>query len=215
MPKKTSATAATAATTVAKTAASSPAKTIAQLKITLRRIKPAIWRRVLVPHDIKLPNLNHVIQAAMGGWVNSHLHSFFDGNKYYQTNLDDFMFGGDAEGADESKYRLSDLCPGAPGKLLYTYDFGDDWEHAIVLEKLMPAGKRPACAELLAGENACPPEDCGGAPGYYNLIEAVNNPKNPDYEHLREWFGLEKGDTFDPTAFNPAAANARLARIKV
>ena len=203
--------------TTAKASTPSPAKTTAQIKITLRHTKPVIWRRVLVPHDIKLPKLNHVIQATMGGWEGSHLHSFFDGEDYYQPIFKDFLFGGDEDenSKDETKYRLSDLLPKEGGHLLYTYDFGDDWEHDIVLEKLTPADKRLTRAQVIAGENAGPPEDCGGVPGYYQLVKALNNPKHPEHENLRDWLGLEEGEKFDPAAFDLAAANADLARIKV
>jgi hypothetical protein len=197
------------------TKTTAPAQT-AQLKITLRHTKPVIWRRVLVPHDIKLSKLHHVIQDAMGDWDNSHLHSFFDGEDYYQPIFKDSLFGGDDDDCkNEAKYHLSDVLPAEGAQLLYTYDFGDNWEHDIILEKLIPAATRLTRAEVIAGQNACPPEDCGGAPGYRGLLKTINNPKHPEYEDLREWFGLDEGDIYDPVAYDLAAANNELRRLKV
>ena len=197
-----------------KTARAKPVAQTAQLKITLRYLDPAIWRRVLVPHDITLPRLHAVIQTIMP-WTDSHLHSFFDGNEYYQPNMADFIFGGDTDSQDEAKYRLNDLSLKEGGSILYTYDFGDDWEHDIHLEKLHPAAKRLPRAEVLAGENACPPDDCGSIDGYCELVEIMLNPKHPEHADRREWLGLRKGEKFDPHHYAPAPANAALSRLKV
>jgi hypothetical protein len=193
----------------------------AWLKITLRHLEPKIWRRVLVPYDIKLPRLHDVIQIAMG-WTDSHLHVFKTKTASYETFFDDgddLVFGQDFPGAseklDESEYRLSDLLAKPRARCVYTYDFGDDWKHDIVLEKLAPAGKRITHAEVLAGENACPPDDCGGVPGYCDLIEILSSPKHPRHEDRREWLGLEKGGKFDPAFYDMAAANTELHRLKV
>ena len=189
----------------------------AQLKITLRYLDPAIWRRVLVPHDITLPRLHLVIQAAFA-WTNSHMHAFETETATYETHFDDGSdFPGTPKQLDESKYRLSDLLPCAKTKCAYTYDFGDDWEHDIVLEKLLPApdGKRLTRAEVIAGEHACPPDDCGGVPGYCDLVEILLNPKHPEHKERREWLDLPKGEKFNPYFFDPAAANKELRRLKV
>jgi len=185
----------------------------AQLKITLRHLDPAIWRRVLVPHDIELPDLHLVIQAAFG-WTNSHMHSFETETTTYGTYLDDGPdFPGARKQLDESKHRLSDLLARARAKCAYTYDFGDDWEHDIVLEKLIPAAERPARAEVIAGEHACPPDDCGGVPGYCDLVEILLDPKHPEHKERREWLDLPKGEKFDPYFFDLAAANKELRRL--
>jgi hypothetical protein len=193
----------------------------ARLKITLLYLEPKIWRRVLVPYDIKLPRLHDVIQIAMG-WANSHLHGFETKTASYETFFDDgddLVFGKDFPGAleklDESKYRLGDLLAKPKAKCVYTYDFGDNWEHDIVLEKLTPAEKRITRAEVLAGENACPPDDCGSVPGYCDLIEILSDPKHPEHEGRREWLGLKKGEKFDPAFYDMTAANAELRRLKV
>jgi hypothetical protein len=193
----------------------------AQLKITLLYLEPKIWRRVLVPYDIKLPRLHGVIQIAMG-WMDSHLHSFETRTATYETIFDDdddLGFGKDFPGArkrlDESRHRLSDLLVKPRTRCVYTYDFGDNWEHGIVLEKLVPAGKRITRAEVLAGEHACPPDDCGSVPGYCDLIAILTDPKHPEHEDRREWLGLQKGEKFDPAFYDMAAANTELRRLKV
>ncbi|MDR1009998.1 MAG: plasmid pRiA4b ORF-3 family protein [Opitutaceae bacterium] len=190
----------------------------AQLTITLCDLDPGIWRRVLVPHDIALPDLHAVIQIAMG-WDDSHMHSFTTKTAIYNTIDENDFLGGAFPGVkktlDETKYRLCDLLAKPKAKCVYTYDFGDSWEHDIVLEKLIPAEKRLASAEVIAGENACPPDDCGGPPGYCDLVEILLNPKDPEYADRREWLGLKKGEKFDPERYDIAAANKKLRRSKI
>jgi len=204
-----------------KTARSQAATRTAQLKITLRHLDPAIWRRVLVPHDITLPRLHDVIQTVMP-WTNSHMHNFTTKTATYETFFDDddeLGFGQDFPGAlerlDETKHRLCDLLPKPKTKCVYTYDFGDNWEHDIVLEKLLPADKRLARAEVLAGENACPPDDCGSIDGYSDLVEIMLDPKHPEHAERHEWLGLKKGEKFDPYRCDLAAINAELRRLKI
>ncbi|MDF9832404.1 hypothetical protein M2103_000614 [Ereboglobus sp. PH5-5] len=204
----------------------------ARLKITLKHLTPAIWRRVLVPHDIKLPKLHDVIQIAMG-WTNSHLHAFETRTKakiipkikvspkitIYQIPYeeeDSFgMFGVGSEILDERKHRLDDMMPETKSKCVYTYDFGDNWEHDIVLEKLEPVEARLTRAEVIDGKNACPPDDCGSVPGYCDLVEILADPKHPEHANMREWMGLEKDETFDPAFRDIAAANKTLKKLKL
>jgi Plasmid pRiA4b ORF-3-like protein len=180
-----------------------------QLKITLKWSKPAIWRRVVVRADMKLDRLHNVIQIVMP-WTNSHMHQFIGGKAYYGRPDPEFAGMGMSETLNEKRYTLADLAPAAKKKFIYEYDFGDGWEHEIVVEKVLPrdAGfKHPIC---LAGANACPPDDCGGIPGYYNLLETLANPKHPDHEHLKEWIGGE----WDAARFDLAATNDDLKRLK-
>jgi hypothetical protein len=170
-----------------------------QLKITLRWSKPAIWRRVMVRADMKLNRLHDVIQRLMP-WTNSHLHQFIAGEKYYGMADPKFADMG-PEMLNEKRYTLADLAPGAKKKFIYEYDFGDGWEHEVV------GFKHPIC---LAGANACPPDDCGGIPGYYNLLEALANPKHPEHTHLKEWIGGE----WDAAWFYLDGINDDLKRFK-
>jgi hypothetical protein len=180
-----------------------------QLKISLRWSKPAIWRRVVVRSDLRLDKLHWVIQVAMP-WTNSHLHQFILGRTYYGVPDPDFA-GMGSETLNEKKYVLADLAPAAKKKFVYEYDFGDGWQHEVVVEKVLPPDpgfKHPVC---LAGANACPPDDCGGIPGYYNLLEALADPKHPEHDDLTEWLG----GSWDPKLFDLDATNAALKSLKV
>ena len=132
---------------------------IFQLKVTLKHARPAIWRRLQVPGDLRLGKLHAVLQDAFG-WTSSHLHQFIVGETVIgMPDLDAFE-----PVVDERKIRLDEIAQ-AKSRFVYEYDFGDSWEHQVVVEKVLPveAGVRyPRC---LAGERACPPEDCGGIGG--------------------------------------------------
>ncbi len=179
-----------------------------QLKITLKWSKPPIWRRVVVGSDMKLDRLHRVIQIVMG-WTNSHMHHFIVGRTFYgQLNPEEAGLA--SETLDERRCTIADLALAARKKFIYEYDFGDSWEHEVVVEKVLspdPGVKHPA---WLAGANNCPPEDCGGIGGYYGLLEAVSDPKHPDHAHLKEWLD---GD-FDPAFFDLDETNARLRRVQ-
>jgi hypothetical protein len=183
---------------------------IYQLKITLLGSEPPIWRRFAVPADITLAKLHDAIQIVMG-WYDCHLHEFRtrDGTRYRARDpgLD---LDWDAGTIDERKAQLHDVIHRAKQRLFYDYDFGDGWEHGLELEKRIPPEpnvKYPVC---LAGERACPPEDCGGIWGYGELIEAIRDPKHERHEELLEWLG----DPFDPEAFDLEETNALLRKLR-
>jgi hypothetical protein len=176
-----------------------------QLRIELRHVKPKVWRRVLVPASIKLSKLHHVIQAVMG-WSDDHLHEFEAGGNRYGPDSD-----GDAPGevALETKVTLKQALASG-GSLVYTYDFGDDWQHVIKVEKTMtpaPGLKPPIC---IGGANACPPEDVGGPSGYEDFCRALADETDPDHQDVSDWIGGE----WDPAAFDLDAINARLSGIR-
>jgi Plasmid pRiA4b ORF-3-like protein len=182
-------------------------KPIAVLRVTLIDSKRPIWRRVLVPADIRLDRLHDVIQAAMG-WEDRHLHVFTKGTDRYGEldGDDDFDLGH----RDERAVPLKALLGTEGDSLRYEYDFGDGWDHDIVLEGLLAAtgdGRYPLC---VAGERACPPEDCGGVGGYEELERTLADAEHPDHEHMREWVALPDGVDFDPARFDIAEANARI-----
>jgi len=179
-----------------------------QMKVTLKWTKPAIWRRVVVREDMKLDRLHSVIQLAMG-WTNSHLHQFFAGGESYGVPDPDYDDMG-TKMLNEKRYTLADLTRSGKNKFIYEYDFGDGWVHEVNVEKVLAPDaqfKHPVC---LGGANACPPEDCGGIPGFYNFVEAMVNPKHPEHEELKEWYGGE----WDATRFDAGAVNQELKRIK-
>lgn len=177
-----------------------------QIKIALRGVtKPPVWRRLEVPADLDLGQLHEVIQAAMG-WQDCHLHVFSDGGTDY--GLPDTQLGH----ADERTVRLSQLLVGVGDRLRYLYDFGDDWEHDITLEKILPADAEMTGVICTAGRGACPPEDCGGAWGYQELKATLADPNADEHESMLEWLGLASPGDFDPRAFSAEEVNRRLDR---
>ena len=160
-----------------------PVGQVAQLKITLQGSKPPIWRRVLVPSDVTLDLLADVVLAAMN-WDNEHLHAFRAGRRIFSDP--DF----DLEMAeDETRVQLSEVLSQEKAKIRFDYDFGDDWHHDIVLEKLLPAQGVPACPTVVAGRRACPPEDSGGVWGYADLLDAYADPASERHEDAVDWLG--------------------------
>jgi len=160
---------------------------------------PPVWRRLLVPSDITLSNLHDLLQLAMG-WTDSHLHEFlFRGQCYGPTGPERRV----AEAIDERKVRLNQLLVRVGAKIVYTYDFGDGWEHGIVLEKGLPVDPNMAYPAATGGRGACPPEDCGGIGGFYSLLESLQNPRHPQHEELLEWVG----EDYDPKKFSIEAIN--------
>lgn len=175
-----------------------------QLKIELLWIEPPVWRRIVVPATIPLGKLHLVIQACMG-WTDSHLHEFEIADCRYGMADPDWP----DDTLSEKKVSLSKAL-GAKKTFRYVYDFGDDWEHRIKVEKVLPPDaslRHPLC---LDGANACPPEDIGGAPGYVEFLNALADPAHPEREEMLDWVGGE----FDPAAFDLARINQRLQRIK-
>jgi len=169
-------------------------KSIYQIKITLKGIKPPIWRRVEVHSDILLIHFSHLVLNVMG-WYSSHLFSLeFDREEYFSDKETAEECGGHSMG----NKKLNAFLTEPKEKGLLTYDFGDNWEHEILLEKILapePGGKYP---NLNAGKRNCPPEDCGGIWGYYHLLEVMKDPKHPEYEDMMEWLGEE----YDPEAWS-------------
>ncbi len=166
-----------------------------QLEVTLRGITPPIWRRVLVEGSATLDEVHDVIQAAFG-WRSSHLHEFRIGGRDYGVPDPDWD---SSEVLDEARYRLDKLA--AEGdKFRYVYDFGDDWDHDVHVEKIVARSEVDEVPACIAGKRACPPEDCGGTWGYEEFLVAIADPSHPRHAELIEWNGGE----FDPEAFDPA-----------
>ncbi len=178
-----------------------------QLKIILKNTSPPIWRRILVPSDIKLDQFSAVLQVAMG-WDGGHMHSFDSGGIEYG----DPGFGGDSDDLyleNECKKRLSQLLTNPKDKLTYTYDFGDNWQHTVLLEKIIAVDSAMTHAVCVSGKRACPPDDCGGVWGYQELIEIMADPDHPEYETMKEWLG----DDLDPEEFDVGSINEVFSRI--
>jgi hypothetical protein len=182
---------------------------IYQIKVTLMGTDPKIWRRLLVPADLTLERLHDVLQIAMG-WEDCHLHEFRIGKQRFGTPdaMDDALGGPRA--ASERTARLFQVLGRARAKAAYTYDFGDTWEHQIVVEKLLPVEPGLAYPRCVAGERHGPPEDCGGTWGYHNLLEAISDPEHDDHEEMLEWLG----EGFDPEAFSVDEVNQQLTPLR-
>jgi len=186
------------------------------LRITLQYVAPAVWRLIRVPHDIRMDRLHLVIQAAFG-WTDSHLHHFHVVDAKGRTkgfvgtpDPDAPAFGGSPPTQDETKRQLKDFLAKAGDYMGYEYDFGDTWLHHISLVAVHPQAARLVPALCLDGARACPPEDCGGPPGYEDILAALADQKHPDHDEMKDCYG-----DIDPAAFDLRAANRALARLKV
>ncbi len=178
-----------------------------ELKITLAGIQPGIWRTLLVRGDTNLGLLHAIFQVAMG-WTNSHLHQSVAGHERYG---DPAKTSEDLGDYDENKTTLMKIAPRAKSWFVYDYDFGDSWEHLVVVEKIHAPDVPPKYfASCLDGRRACPPEDCGGIWGYMDFLKAVKNPRDP--EHLRML--KRSGGKFDPEAFDLDKINHCLRKLK-
>lgn len=181
-------------------------KAVYQIKVQLIGVtKPPVWRRLQVSADLSLDQLHDVIQAAMG-WYDCHLHMFSDGWNEYGIAEPELGH------LDERKVYLSQVLAGVGDKLRYTYDFGDNWEHDVTLEKILSDSAGLAGSVCTAGKGACPPEDCGGVWAYGELKASLADPEAEDHEDLLEWLGLASGDDFDAKEFSVEEANQRLGR---
>ena len=183
------------------------AQSIYQLKITLKDIRPPIWRRVQVPSDITLGQLHWVIQLSMG-WTNSHLHSFNIQGVEYGVPMPDLGFD-EMDLRDEQAVKLSRLVPGEKFKLSYPHDFRDATEHAVLIEKVLPTEPDVSYPVCIKAKRACPPEDCGGVWGYQEFLETIQDAEHPEHEEMLEWVG----GFFDPEEAELGEINAQLKMI--
>jgi len=181
-------------------------KQIYQMKVTLKDILPPIWRRILVSSDITLFELHFILQVAMG-WENSHLHSFYiKGEIYGDPTDDEFEYLGTK---DESKARLNKIVSAEGFRFTYEYDFGDSWEHSILVEKILPAEQGQHYPQCIKGKRACPPEDVGGTWGYETFLEALQDSNHSEHEEYLEWYGGE----FNSEAFDLDETNQALSHV--
>lgn len=169
---------------------------------------PIVWRRIMVPEDYSFYHLHAIIQVAFG-WENSHLFEFSPGNGSKPTIG---IPHPDMKGTkDARKVLLPEVFKEAGQLFIYTYDFGDSWEHVITLEEI---SKDPLTkAACTGGEGACPPEDCGGMPGYENFKAIMKDPKHPEYEEMKDWLGMTKKQKWDPHKFDLKRINLAVGKI--
>ncbi len=155
--------------------------------------------------NITLKRLHQILQEVMG-WRDYHLHQFWVGDRCYGVpELDEYD-----ERDDEFYARLYQVAPAEGSSFTYEYDFGDDWRHEILLERIFPwreTDRRPVC---LGGEMATPPEDCGGTFGYQGMLQSIQDPEDPEHDEWLTWLG----GSFDPERFDLDEVNRRLKRLR-
>ncbi len=174
---------------------------ILQLKISLvGASKPPVWRRVLVPATLRLDRLHDVIQAAMG-WTDTHLHAFEAGGVDYGP------VDPELDHEDERRTAIGDLLSEPRDRMRYVYDFGDYWQHDIVIEKVLEAERGARYPVCVTGKGRRPPEDCGGVWGYADLREKLADPTHEEHADMLDWLGLETAAEFDAQAFNVDEVN--------
>ena len=181
-------------------------RTAHKVKITLRGSTPPIWRRLEVYSSTNLQQLHRTIQEAFG-WEGYHLWVF-------QTPTGEYGVADRELGhRSAASAKLQDVAPRAGDRIRYTYDFGDDWEHDLLVEDVFTADPGVAYPRCLTGRRACPPEDCGGIWGYQELLEILTDPGHPEHSNRLEWLGLSSAHEFDPATFDLAAINQNLSKL--
>lgn len=170
-----------------------------QIKVSLNGVRPPVWRRLLIPSSMDLAELHSIIQVAMG-WTNSHLHEFVVGRARYGEPDPDFA----DDTTSEYGVRVDSVLRKEKQSIVYTYDFGDGWEHKVTLEKILPYSEdAPKC---IVGRRSCPPEDVGGIYGYAEFLQAYSDKTHPEHREMVEWAGAN----FDPERFDIGGVNAIL-----
>ncbi|WP_158575821.1 plasmid pRiA4b ORF-3 family protein [Streptomyces corynorhini] len=184
-----------------------PGNTVHRIKATLRDSRPPVWRRVEMDSTVTLQRLHHIVQTAFG-WEDAHMWAFRTPKSrlhYRASHRDPAILSPTAK-------RLDQIAPRPDDRLDYVYDFGDGWEHSLLVEAVTRAEPGTVYPRCLTGRRACPPEDSGGTWGYAYLLDVLADPSHEEHEDRLRWLGLETADQFDPAAFDLARINAALAR---
>lgn len=178
-----------------------------RIKASLAHVAPEVTRRIAVPLTMKLDRLHLTLQAAFG-WTNTHLYAFHAaGLSWGEPDPGFFTTMGDAR-----KTRLYDVVAQTGAKTIrYVYDFGDNWEHVLKLEKWVENGGPGGLPFLLEATGRCPPEDVGGPHGYAHMIAALSDPAHPDHADTRIW----AGETFDAAKHALSAADRKTLEANV
>lgn len=178
---------------------------ICTLRIELCDSDPPIWRALEVPTSITLKMLHDVVQAAMG-WFDQHLWEFRVGKRRFGLPMDEDW--GTGPRVDAAKVRLREVLTPRRTVMTYVYDFGDDWEHRLILTNIRQGEPGVGYPRYVAGERNAPPEDCGGIPGFYANLDIAADPGHPDHDEIREWL-----DGYDPDKVDERQIRSALGRI--
>ncbi len=175
-----------------------------QLRVAIKGISPPIWRKLLVGSSTTLHDLHLIIQAAFG-WYNYHLYEFNIGSERYANpeQMDDEF----PDDIDSRETKLAQLALREGSKFSYTYDYGDNWEHSILVQKVLPYDQSMSLPSCIGGKRNGPPEDCGGAYGYQNMLKVVSDPDDPEHESTMEWLGEYDPEGFDLQSADDAVRN--------
>jgi hypothetical protein len=167
---------------------------IVQIEVKLLGVtKPPVWRRLQLRADTTLDHLHEMLVAAFG-WQDYHMHCFSSGPEEFGVPDPELGF------IDERHVTLGELIGGVGDRLRYAYDFGDDWQHEIVVEELLDPDPEIHYPVLVAAKGACPPEDCGGPWGYAELKDILTNPSHEQHQDMLDWLGLNHASEFHPAA---------------
>lgn len=178
---------------------------ICTLRIELCDTDPLIWRELEVPTSITLKVLHDVVQAAMG-WFDQHLWEFRIGKRRFGLPMDEDW--GTEPRIQASKVRLRDVLTPRRTVIAYIYDFGDEWEHRLILTNIRQGEPGTGYPRYIAGEAKAPPEDCGGIPGFYDTLHIAADPNHPDHEEIKDWL-----DDYDPNTLDELQIKIALSRI--
>lgn len=163
------------------------ANEIAVLRMELQGIEPLIWRRVALRTGMSLTDVHRVIQGAMG-WLDSHLWEFeADGRRYAMRLPSEPEWNERYQ--DAERMTLGTLVDRGVRRMSYVYDMGDSWEHSIIVEKSTAPLPNVRYPQFLGGERRCPPEDCGGMPGYYEFLKNLTSKRKDKRAHALVWYG--------------------------
>lgn len=178
-----------------------PPRRLYQIKVTLLETDPPVWRRLLVRSDMSLLQLHRILQITLG-WTDSHLHEFRVGGVLFGESDPET----DIRRISEKTTFIADVLRHVDDHLLYEYDFGDTWEHDVLLEEVTELHPDAMCPIVLAGARACPPEDVGGVDGYEDFLRAIADPNHPEYDEYLVWCG----GSYDPDTFDIHTLNTAL-----
>ena len=187
------------------TAAADSFNQVCTVRIELLDTDPPIWREVDAPTSITLKVLHDIVQITMG-WLDQHLWEFTIDKRRYGLPMDEAW--GAAPATDAIKIRLRDVLRPRKTVIDYLYDFGDSWRHRITVTKIRPGLPGISYPHYIGGEWGGPPEDCGGIPGYYNMLDALADPEHPDHAGVAEYL-----EDWDPKRIDEFPLRIALSRI--